>query len=87
MPEAVNAVKIREWAKRIPKSKVIYFCQVVIIYIVVIASLVNLSLHQENQALWSSLLSACIGYVLPAPQLCDDGVEDNESLLPNPTEQ
>ena len=96
MSEAVgvrNALKIEETtSKKFAKSKVIYFFQVVIIYIVVIASLINLSIQQHNQTLWSSLLSACIGYVLPSPQLRDDNdnkkqEDKNESLLPNPTEQ
>jgi len=85
-------VEERKWiifSKKFPKSKVIYFCQIVIIYIVVLASLINLSIQRENQTLWSSLLSACIGYVLPSPQLVDDdeAKEDDEPLLPHASEQ
>lgn len=53
----------------LPKDEVIYGCQVVLIYIVVIACLVNLSIGGDLLTLWSSLLSGSLGYLLPAPNL------------------
>lgn len=38
-----------------------------LVYVVVIACLINLSLGLENQSLWASLLSGSLGYMLPAP--------------------
>ena len=52
-----------------PKKEIIYFCQVVLIYIVVIACLINLSLGTGLDALWSSLMSGSIGYLLPSPKI------------------
>ena len=52
-----------------PKNEIIYLTQVVLIYIVVCACIYNLTSGQENQALWSSILSGCLGYMLPSPRL------------------
>lgn len=49
------------------KSVIIYFTQVILIYTVVVACIINLSIGQDNPALWSSLLSGALGYILPAP--------------------
>ena len=51
----------------LPKVELTYFAQVLLIYIIVITCIVNLSLFSENHSLWSSILSGCIGYMLPAP--------------------
>lgn len=75
------------FSKRVPKSKVIYFSQIAIIYIVVLVSLINLSIQENNHSLWSSLLSACIGYALPAPQFKEDEEESGDDVLPDDTEQ
>ena len=54
--------------KKLPKKEVIFFAQVILIYVVSISCVVNLSLQLGNQSLWSSLLSGCIGYILPSPK-------------------
>jgi len=43
--------------------------QVLIAYIVIIVSLVNLTLFDVNICLWSSLASGTIGYLLPNPNI------------------
>jgi hypothetical protein len=52
-----------------PKEQVIYIVQVVIAYIVIIISLVNLCISSENCTIWATLISGCIGYLFPAPSL------------------
>jgi len=54
---------------KLPKSEVIYFSQVILIYIVSIACVVNLSIAQGNLHIWSNILCACIGYMIPAPRI------------------
>lgn len=54
---------------RIPKETVIYFTQIVIIYIVILSCIVNISLGKGDCGLWSNLLSSCLGYLLPSPTL------------------
>ena len=80
--DVVDGVEVKKWSifsKKIPQSKVVYFSQIIIIYVVAIASIINLTIQEENQTLWSSLLSACIGYVLPAPQFNENENDDNEN--------
>ena len=54
---------------RIPQSEIVYFSQMIIVYIIIIVSIVNLSLQNGTSELWISLLSSCIGYALPSPKL------------------
>ena len=53
----------------VPKTEVVYFCQMLIVYIIIITSVVNLSIRNGSSELWISLLSSCIGYALPNPKL------------------
>jgi len=43
--------------------------QILLIYAVVVASIYNLSTSQGDSKLWASLLSSCLGYLLPSPSL------------------
>jgi len=62
------------------KNQELIFCsQVLLIYLVVIACVLNLSLSDNNICLWSSLLSGSVGYLLPSPK----AKNKNESILPN----
>ena len=64
-------------------NQTIFFSQVLLIYIVVIACVLNLSLSSENHCLWSSLLSGSLGYLLPAPKL----QKQNGAILSNTSVQ
>ena len=49
---------------------IVFLAQITIIFIVIGASIVNLSLfNSNNKLLWVSLLSSCLGYLLPNPTL------------------
>jgi len=54
---------------RVPADQIIFFSQVLIAYIVIIVSLINLCLYDSNVCLWSSLASGTIGYLLPNPTI------------------
>lgn len=56
----------------IPKLEVVYISQIIGIYLVIITCLLNLSIQNSKTELWSSLLSASIGYLLPNPSLKRD---------------
>lgn len=61
---------IEEWrvcGRKVPKSEVEFLSQVILIYIVVIASLANIAVGR-NPEIFTSLLSICLGAVLPNPQ-------------------
>ena len=65
----------------VSKHQIVFFTQVILVYIVVIASIVNISLGIADQNIWVILLSSAIGYLLPSPSL------KNERILPQPSEQ
>jgi positive regulator of sigma E activity len=48
---------------------VVYISQVLLLFIVVITSLVNLSMSHGNTNLWTMVLTSCLGYMLPHPRL------------------
>jgi len=55
-----------------PKNCIIFFCQVTLIFVLVVASIVNLSLRQLDAVedkVWIALLSWSVGYLLPGPKL------------------
>ena len=57
------------FGRTIPKNEVIFICQVVILYIVILTCIVNLSLGNGDSNLWTALLSSSMGIMLPAPTL------------------
>ena len=69
--------------QEVPSREVIFFTQVIILYVVICISLSNLSLGIGNQTLWSSLLAESLGYLLPSPTI---GKKQDDPLLPNVAE-
>jgi len=53
----------------LPKTEVIFICQVVVLYIVILTCIVNLSLKNGDSNLWTALLSSSLGIMLPQPTL------------------
>ena len=62
------------------QSQVVYFSQIIILYIMIITCILNLSLKNGDSNLWTALLSSAIGYILPAPKLKQQGkkLDDHE---------
>ena len=54
------------------KSQVVYFSQIILIYIIILTCITNLSLKNGDSNLWTALLSSCIGYILPSPKIKDN---------------
>ncbi len=70
-PDVSSHSSVSNWrllGSKLPKTEVVFFTQVVLIYIVVGVSLVNISLGRPED-LWVLLLSSCLGYLLPSPTL------------------
>ena len=60
----------RVLGRRIPSQEMVFCCQMSVIFIVVIASIYNLSANGNTKTeLWTALLSSSLGYVLPSPRL------------------
>jgi hypothetical protein len=64
-----NGEKWHLLGTRVPQAEIVYFCQMIIVYVIIITSIINLSLHNGSSELWITLLSSCIGYALPNPKL------------------
>jgi hypothetical protein len=52
---------------KLPKSEIVYFCQMIVIYVIIVRSIVNLSVQNGKNELWITLLNSAIGYALPRP--------------------
>lgn len=51
----------------VPRDEIQYFVQIILVYLIVIASMINLSLDIPPKNLWISLASAGTAYILPQP--------------------
>lgn len=60
----------RFFGRRVPKSEIVFFCQVIIIYTVIFTSIYNLTRgNTADNNLWTALLSSSLGYLLPNPTI------------------
>ena len=47
----------------------LFFAQIIVVYMIIITSLVQISLRSPDKELWLILLSSSNGYILPSPGL------------------
>ena len=52
-----------------PKEEIVFLCQVVILYTVIVVSSYNLTVGHGDSTLWTALLSSSLGYLLPNPSM------------------
>ena len=52
-----------------PSQEIVFFAQITLIFIVVIAAVVNLALGTGRAEYWAGTMSACLGYILPSPTM------------------
>ena len=59
------------FGKRVPRSEIVFVCQLLVIYVVISVSLFSLTRGNDpaDNQLWSALLSSCLGYLLPNPRI------------------
>ena len=55
--------------RKFPRSQITFLCQIIIVAIIVVSSVINLSLENGDKTLWSTLLASSLGYVLPNPTI------------------
>ena len=70
--ERISELGSSKWnwfGRKFPKREAVFFTQVIIIYIVIIACIINISIGNGNSNLWVALLSSCLGYLLPNPSM------------------
>ena len=60
----------RKWCGTLCTSQeIVFFAQITLIFIVVIAAVGNLSLGMGRAEYWAGTMSACLGYILPSPTM------------------
>jgi hypothetical protein len=66
-----NGQRLNFVGKRVPwTTTTVFVTQVIVVYAVIIAAIVNLTFFPEGrQELWITLLSSSIGYLLPSPTI------------------
>lgn len=72
MDEEIESNSSNRWlfcSQKFPQTQIIFLLQVALIYIIVIASVVNLSVGTPDRELWIALLGSCLGYLLPSPTI------------------
>ena len=57
------------FGRRVPRSEIVFFSQILIIYTVISVSLYNLTSGNGKSNLWIALLASCLGYLLPNPSI------------------
>ena len=55
--------------QQVPKNKVTFLAQIVVVYGIISVSIYHLSVQSPNQELWLILLASAVGYILPRPGL------------------
>lgn len=57
------------FGEKIPRAEIVYFAQLLICLILIIACIVMLVLHDSNREYWMICLSSTVGYIMPSPTL------------------
>lgn len=71
-PSSVGTERVWTFCgKATPRSEIVFFCQIIVLYTVVVTSIYNLTAKptSSDKALWSGLLCSCLGYLLPNPKI------------------
>jgi hypothetical protein len=87
-PESCYSVDLRNQsitASQPRKHSAVFVAQVLASTIVIVAAIYNLSVSDHNTTLWTALLSANIGYLLPSPSLKQGWRQLTVSPPPPPT--
>ena len=65
---------------KLPKEEIVFFAQVIPIYIVILCSIVSLVLERGEQHTWTVLLGSALGYLLPNPTLSKKTIKKNKAV-------
>lgn len=68
--------------KKVSRSAVVFFCQIIILYISILTCFINLTVKNGPTELWISILSLSLGSILPSPKVKKPSLSRR-----NPTEE
>ena len=79
-----------EWTlcgTQVSHTALVCLCQVIILYISIITCFVNLTVGNDPNELWISILSISIGTILPSPKVCKTpcSISSHDSHSTSPT--
>ena len=57
------------FGRECPQEEIVFLCQVIILYTVIVVSIYNLIVAHDDSTLWTALLSSSLAYLLPNPSL------------------
>ena len=57
------------FGRECPKEEIVFLCQVIILYTVIVVSVYNLTVGHVDSTFWTALLSSSLGYLLPNQSL------------------
>ena len=70
---SVSSVDTVRFDSKIPQKEIVYITQMLLLFVVILSSIINLSLGKRDgagpQELWIVLLSTSLGAALPTPKL------------------
>ena len=69
------------FGRECPKEEIVFLCQVIILYTVIVVSIYNLTVAHDDSTLWTALLSSSLGYLLPNPSLKNNRMASDFYLL------
>ena len=55
-----------------PKGEIVFLCQVVMLFTVIVVSIYNLTVGHGDSTLWTALLGISLGILLPNPSIKRD---------------
>ena len=64
-----TSVNWKVFGHLVPRSEVVYICQMIIIFIVIISCIINLALNNGNSEMWVSFFGYAFGAMLPQPRI------------------
>ena len=56
---------------KLPKLEIVYFCQMIVVYVIIVTSIVNLSLQNGKNELWITLLVLFVDETIDLSQVTD----------------
>ena len=51
------------------RKEIVFFCQIFVLFTIIVASIINLSLDTKDPQLWVAMMSTSLGAMLPSPKL------------------
>lgn len=82
-----NSMTWKIFGYNVPRSQVVYICQMIIITGVIISCIVNLSLKNGNSEMWVSFFGYAFGAMLPPPKLKKSIGKSKDIIVSSQTSQ